>query len=140
MAIKKLDGSDSTWDIAAKILQSLPFLVGSNGPVAGPGSSVNNDIVVFNGTGGNLLADSGINISSINTTTQVTNETPAGAVNGINTTFTLANTPKLGTEQIFQNGVLQDPGAGNDYTIAGAVITMLSAPGNGGKIRATYLK
>lgn len=65
-------------------------------------------------------------------------ETPTGSINGSNTTFTLANTPKSGYEQVFLNGVLQDAGAGNDYTISTTTITMLSAPVTGDKIRVTY--
>jgi hypothetical protein len=70
----------------------------------------------------------------------VTRETPSGSVNGSNTAFTLANTPTSGTEMVFLNGILQEPGAGNDYTISGGTITYLTAPLTGDRIRVTYLK
>lgn len=70
----------------------------------------------------------------------IAKETPTGATNGSNTTFTLANTPIAGTEQVFLNGILQEPGAGNDYTISGATITYLTAPATNDKIRVAYLK
>ena len=70
----------------------------------------------------------------------VTRETPAGLVNGSNTSFTLANTPTVGTEHVFINGLLMEPGAGNDYTIAGAVITTLFTLQAGDKIRVSYFK
>lgn len=70
----------------------------------------------------------------------VTRETPSGSVNGSNTAFTLANTPTAGTEEVFLNGILQEPGAGNDYTISGATITYLTAPVSGDKIRVNYRK
>jgi len=70
----------------------------------------------------------------------VVRETPTGSINGANTTFTLANTPIAGTEQVFQNGLLLQPLAGNDYTISGATITMLTAPPTGDKILVTYMK
>ena len=70
----------------------------------------------------------------------VTREIPAGLIDGINAVFTLANTPVVGTEMIFLNGILQDVGVGNDYTIVGATITFASAPVVGDKIRVTYLK
>jgi hypothetical protein len=38
------------------------------------------------------------------------------------------------------NGLLQEPGAGNDYTISGAAITYLTAPLANDKIRVSYLK
>lgn len=72
--------------------------------------------------------------------TRVANEAPTGAVNGTNPTFTLANTPIAGTEEIHIDGIQMFPGAGNDYTIAGAVITMLttSIPATGQRISANY--
>jgi hypothetical protein len=69
----------------------------------------------------------------------VKRETPTGSVNGVNTTFTLANTPIAGTEEVFLNGILQEPGAGNDYTISGATITYLSAPLTGDRLRVNYI-
>lgn len=73
-------------------------------------------------------------------TSIVANETPSGTVNGSNTAFTLANTPQNSSLELFVNGQLQEPGAGNDYTISGAAITMLFAPLTGDKIRAYYTK
>jgi hypothetical protein len=70
----------------------------------------------------------------------VVRETPSGLVNGSNVTYTLANTPIAGTEQVYLNGILQEPGAGNDYTISGATITYLAAPLTNDKIRVTYFK
>jgi hypothetical protein len=70
----------------------------------------------------------------------VIRETPAGTINGVNVTFTLAATPVAGTEQLFLNGILQEPGAGNDYTISGATITMLAAPDTNARLKACYLK
>lgn len=70
----------------------------------------------------------------------VNRETPAGVMDGVNAQFTLANAPVLGTEMIFWNGMLLDEGAGNDYTISGAVITLLFAPSAGEKLRVSYFK
>lgn len=70
----------------------------------------------------------------------VDRETPSGSVNGSNTAFTLANTPVAGSEHVYLNGLIQDPGAGNDYTISGANITYLTAPLTGDKIRVSYRK
>lgn len=72
--------------------------------------------------------------------TQAVRETPSGTVNGSNTDFVLANTPVAGSEMIFVNGILQDSGSGNDYTISGSTITFLTGaiPQSGDKIRVTY--
>lgn len=67
-------------------------------------------------------------------------ETPAGAVNGVNTTFTLAFTPEVGTEEVYLNGLLQDEGGANDYTIVGVTITFAVAPLTGDKVRVTYIQ
>lgn len=51
-------------------------------------------------------------------------EVPAGPVDGINFTFTLANVPSPVTSlQLFRNGLLQK--AGIDYTLSGKTITFL---------------
>lgn len=86
-------------------------------------------LCIASGAGGGLTASN-----------FVTRETPTGLVNGSNTTYTLANTPTSGTESVFLNGILQEPGAGNDYTISGATITYLAAPVSGDKIRVSYMK
>lgn len=70
----------------------------------------------------------------------VTREVPTGAIDGSNTTFTLAFTPILGSEQVYLNGLQNQSGAGNDYTISGAVITYLSAPQPGDRILVSYQK
>jgi hypothetical protein len=70
----------------------------------------------------------------------VTNETPGGLLNGTNTTYTLANTPVTGTVVVIVSGVVQDSGAGNDYTISGNTITMLYVLVSTDKIRANYMK
>lgn len=70
----------------------------------------------------------------------VVRETPSGTVNGSNAVFTLASTPLPGTEQVFLNGLLQNAGGGNDYTISGATITFNSAPQSGDVILVSYLK
>lgn len=76
---------------------------------------------------------------SVNQAKFITRETPTGAVNGSNTSYTLANTPTTGSEMVFVNGVLMEPGAGNDYTISTNTITMLFTPQTGDKIRVTYM-
>lgn len=98
-------------------------------------TSLSGDVSSVSGTGSVTLAT-----TVVKTTSYVVRETPSGSVNGSNTAFTLANTPVAGTEQVFLNGLLQEPGAGNDYTISGSSITMLSAPATGDKLRVTYLK
>lgn len=76
----------------------------------------------------------------VNNANFIVRETPSGSVNGANTSYTLANTPTAGTEQVYLNGLLQEPGAGNDYTISGGTITYLTAPVTGDRIRVSYMK
>lgn len=81
-----------------------------------------------------------ITSGGLTATNFVDKETPSGTINGANAVFTLANTPTLGTEHVYLNGVLQESGSGNDYTISSAVITMATAPVSGDKIRVSYRK
>jgi hypothetical protein len=68
------------------------------------------------------------------------NTTPSGTINSANTAFTLGSTPVVGTEEIYLNGQRLFPGAGNDYTIAAAAVTMLFAPQTGDRVSADYLE
>lgn len=56
----------------------------------------------------------------------VLNETPTGAINGINVTYTLAHIPTSAGILLFQNGLLKAPTT--NYTLAGNTITMVVAP------------
>ena len=80
------------------------------------------------------------NYAYITAANRVTRETPSGTINGSNTVFTLAFTPTAGTEEVYLNGVLQDAGGLNDYTISGGTITFVVAPTPGDKIRVSYFK
>lgn len=70
----------------------------------------------------------------------VSRETPVGVVDGVNALYTLANTPYVGSESVFLNGMLQEPGVGNDYTIVGKDITLAAAPQTGDRVRVTYFR
>jgi hypothetical protein len=115
----------------------------------------NGQLLIGNGSGytlAGLTAGSGIVINpgagtiSISTTALsatnfVTREVPTGSVNGTNPTFTLANTPTVGTEEIYVNGILQNGGS-NDYAISGATITFQTGaiPQNGDVVLVNYRK
>ena len=78
--------------------------------------------------------------AGLSNTNFVDKEIPSGSINGSNTAFSLANTPVAGSEHLYLNGMLLESGAGNDYTISGANITLLTVPLTGEKLRATYRK
>ena len=95
---------------------------------------------------GGTIGSTAVTFQQIPTTAGLSNtnfvdkEIPSGSINGSNTAFTLANTPTSGSEHVYLNGMLQESGAGNDYTISGASITMLTAPLTGEKLRVSYRK
>lgn len=65
-------------------------------------------------------------------------ETPSGAINSINTVYSLAHAPNPAASlALFLNGLLQQAG-GFDYTLAGSTITMNSAPQTGDTLVAYY--
>ena len=72
----------------------------------------------------------------------VEGEAPSGSIDGANTDFTLANTPVAGSVKVYKNGIRQRSGAGNDYTIAAAVITFLAGniPQTGDVVLVDYRK
>jgi len=67
------------------------------------------------------------------------NQTLTGVVDGSNTSFELQDTVLEGTVRIFLNGLLLEPGAGNDYTISGSDVTFTVAPEAGDIILASYI-
>lgn len=69
------------------------------------------------------------------------NETPAGTVNGVNVTFTLANVPDPAAFlMLFNNGILQMQG--DAYTLSGDTITFDAGaiPQTGDELRAFYVQ
>ena len=69
----------------------------------------------------------------------VDGETPAGAVDGVNTAFTLTGTPSPAASlKLFRNGILMRQGSG--YTISGSSIAILggSVPSTGDILQAWY--
>lgn len=68
-------------------------------------------------------------------------EIPSGTVNGSNVSFTLANTPlSAASVVLYLDGLVQTQGAGKDYTISGATITMATAPATGQTLWSSYSK
>lgn len=78
-------------------------------------------------------------VDSVSLSGFVIRETPSGAVDGTNRSFTLANIPDAGTESVYLNGTLQSAG-GEDYHISGPTITFVDAPLTNDLIRVTYFK
>ena len=90
------------------------------------------------GTTGQILTISGGLPAWSSLPPQIVREIPTGLINSSNVTFTLSQTPATGSEQVFMNGILQESGAGNDYTISAAIITFSVAPITGAVIVVTY--
>ncbi|TXH13392.1 MAG: hypothetical protein E6R03_11445 [Hyphomicrobiaceae bacterium] len=63
-------------------------------------------------------------------------ETPAGDVDGVNDEFTLVSSPITGTLRLFLDGLLLRPTS--DFTVAGNVITLGTAPSPGSWLLADY--
>ena len=64
-------------------------------------------------------------------------EVPAGAINGSNTVFALAQVPYGGSAALFYNGLKLT--AGTDYTVSGSTLTMARAPAGGDVITVNYV-
>lgn len=64
-------------------------------------------------------------------------ETPSGAINGVNTVFTLQFAPSPPTSLVLTlNGLIQEQGANDDYTLSGNEITFIEPPPAGSRILA----
>jgi hypothetical protein len=101
---------------------------------AGIGANVDGSTIVV--TSNQLTVKPNLFLSASNCTIR---ETPTGTVDGVNVTFTLLVAPNpANTELVHLNGILLEPGAGNDYTISGQTITFLAAPPVGSRIKVNY--
>lgn len=69
----------------------------------------------------------------------VFDEVPTGLINGTNRAFQIANTPALGTLQVFLNGMRVYGGVEQDYELAGSQITFASAPSDNSRLTADYI-
>ena len=131
-----LDGSTLTvgaGGLKLSNISSTNFLVGN-------GSSIPTAVAM---SGDATMANTGVVTAAADILKEadvVTRQTPTGAINSSNVTYTLANTPIVGTEQVFLNGILQEAGSGDDYQISGATITYETAPVTGDILRVNYLK
>jgi len=105
-------------------------------PAGGAGLKVNIDTNVLAITGNVLGFKANTVVKSNNI---IWRAAVGGTIDGSNTTFVMPSAPNpLNTENVFLNGILQEPGAGNDYTISGLTITFAVAPPTGSKIKVTY--
>jgi phage-related tail fiber protein len=94
-------------------------------------------------TSGTTLGTGDLPSGTMNSANFVVRETPSPAPNGVVTTFTCTGNAIAGSERVYLNGVLMEPGAGNDYTVgtlSPLTITFLFVPTPTDKIRINYLK
>lgn len=145
------DYADTGW----LMISNNPIVIGDDDieweQAAGSGLIGAGEGLVQNGTNFDINVDGSSHLEIVSDVLRVTSdvivnadivvrETPSGTVNGSNTAFTLAGTPIAGSESVYLNGLLQDVGGGNDYTISGATITFVQAPVSGDRIRVNYFK
>jgi hypothetical protein len=144
--------------LTTHISGTLPIANGGTNLTATP---ANGQLLIGNGTGytlgtltgsatisvtnasGSITLDAVTGVNGVITAPNfVIGEVPTGTINGTNPTFTLANTPLVGKEMVHVNGIRQQVGSGNDYTISGATITFLSGaiPQTGDVVIVDYLK
>jgi len=71
---------------------------------------------------------------------EAVSEAPSGAIDGVNTTFTLSSSPLSNSLSVYLNGLYQEEGAGKDYTLSGTTITFNTAPESGSILLVHYLR
>jgi hypothetical protein len=67
-------------------------------------------------------------------------EIPTGAINDVNDTFTITNTPADQSIAVYLNGLYQEEGSGKDYQLSGTTIVFNTAPNTGDLLIASYTK
>ena len=107
-------------------------------------TNINGTTLTSTATELNLLHSSGVSNQELaDLGTIIIREVPATAPDGITTDFTLAHAPLTANgstcEEVYLNGILQDVGSGNDYTlVSGNIVRFTFAPIATDKIRVSY--
>ncbi len=116
--------------IDAKHIKNLPRLDKNGKMIHGGGISkvVHDTTLTGDGTAANPLKAVATPINFAD------NEVPTGS----GSSFTLANTPVLGSLHLYRGGAHQQPGMGNDYLISGDTITLNFALASGEVLLADY--
>jgi hypothetical protein len=121
---------------------SLALTLANSGVTAGTYTKITVD-AKGRATVGASLTTADLPSGTINIANIVTRETPLPLPNGVNTTFSVTGACIPGTEQVYFNGLLMEPGAGNDYIVTLAspfTINFLFVPTSTDKIRISYIK
>lgn len=132
----QLDGSTlalSSSGLKLAALTSAYLLVGNSSNVA-TGVALSGDATISN-AGAVTVASTVAKYASF-----IFSEAPTGTIDSSNVTFVLANVPKAGTVRVYLNGLRQQAGSGNDYTISSDTITYLTAPSTGDIMLIDYIK
>lgn len=136
--IPSLKTGQGVWNVSIKNIGTGALTVDPNGlNLDGSASTVSlaqGDVrlgITTDGTG-YYTADTG------GAVTFADEETPSGSINGSNTSFSLAHTPKSGTLKLYLDGVRLHIGSGNDYTLSGSTITTAIGPATGSSLIADY--
>jgi hypothetical protein len=66
----------------------------------------------------------------------LTGEVPQGAVDGVNTVFTLSGAPNI--LFLYLNGLFMSPGVDNDYVLSGNIIQFNYPPAEGSVLYAIW--
>lgn len=86
----------------------------------------------------NIAANTAAIALKIDATDFIGSEIPAGIIDGVNANFTLANTPVVGTQTVYQNGLALCPGT--EYSIVGTTLTLTAAPLTGDTLMISYIQ
>lgn len=136
-----INGSNRTFFLANAPLSGTLALYQDGARLQGTGGDYNltGNVITFVTaplTGDTLIADYLITSGGGNQGLEVVGETPSGAINGSNVTFSLAFTP-VQHLALYQDGNRLS-GGGHDYTLSGSTITFVVAPLSGDTLLADY--
>jgi hypothetical protein len=122
------DGNGSAW---------LPFMVGDGGSPPAPAAGLVPAPSVGDAEAGKFLSADGTWKVPTGTIRFVDDEVPGGAIDGVNTLFTLANAPNPPQSlQLFRNGLRMrlgeaSPPTGDFYYVSANEIEFFTAPAEG---------
>lgn len=132
LGVKVATGGITSNELASNSVTTAKIASGAVGTTQLASASVTSAIIASSALGSGLTGGSGtaLSVNYVNTT---------ATGDGTTVTFALGGTPVLGSLQVFQNGLLMNVGAGNDFTLSGSNITFATAPYSGDVLRFCFL-
>lgn len=148
-AIRVIDDHEDLDNVGSNTHQQLDNYIDHTRWILAPGSNpvppsaltinAGDGIEITTGVGQLIVSNSALNVGNMSGVAWRLMETPTGIIDGVNVQYALSGIPQpVNSLMLFVNGILQEVGIENDYTLSGNIVTLVKPLVFGSKITAAY--